>query len=209
MDNPWLKIPASDYEGHMNLPQIDQLSFLKIVFKKSLTQYDSSSVCYLGSATGNGIEHINKRETLHLTAIDINPDYLRILRKRYESKVPNLRTVVADLEDYQGNEQQYSLIFAGLVFEYLAPLPLLKKISRWLKKSGTLVVILQLKSNSQKKVSNTHYSSLKLLDPVFNLFSEKTFKQMAKKNGLYEIEGETIVLKSGKAFYVGSYKNKD
>ena len=204
MNNPWLNIPASDYEGHMGLPEVDQLSFLGGVFKESLANYDNSSIAYLGCATGNGLEYISKK-THKLTAIDINPEYLQILRNRYQNMIPGLETIETDLDDFQGHGQQYSLIFAGLLFEYLAPDPLLKKISIWLEKTGVMVVVLQLEGTQTKKVSDTPYSSLKQLDPIMNLVSAQDFKLMAIESGLKELDGKIVMLESGKTFYIGAY----
>ncbi|MBN1274185.1 MAG: class I SAM-dependent methyltransferase [Candidatus Aminicenantes bacterium] len=205
MNNPWLKISAPDYEGHMGLPEVNQLSFLGDVFKEFLAKYECSSVAYLGCATGNGLEHISNRKTRRLTAIDINPEYLEVLRNRYKSRIPYLEIIEEDLNKYQGNGRQYSLIFAGLLFEYLDPLPLLRKISKWLKKTGILAVVLQLPDKYTKKVSDTPYPSLKFLDPIMKLVSDHDFKIMAKESGLKELEGKRVTLESGKAFYIGAY----
>lgn len=205
MDNPWLNIPASDYEGHMSLPEVNQLSFLGDVLKESLAKYGNSSVAYLGCSTGNGLEYIRNEKTHKLTAIDINPEYLEILRNRYQSRIPSLEIIEANLNDFKGHVQQYSLIFAGLLFEYLAPGPLLKKISNWLEKAGVMVVVLQLQDKHTKKVSDTPYSSLKQLDPIMNLVSDQDFKLMAKESGLKELEGKRVTLESGKSFYIGVY----
>lgn len=205
MKNPWLNIPASDYEGHMGLPEVNQLSFLGDVFKESLAKYDNSSIAYLGCATGNGLEYISNKKTHKLIAIDINPEYLEVLRNRYQSKILNLETIEADLNGFQDRSQQYSLIFAGLLFEYLPPIPLLKKISTWLEREGVLVVVLQLQDKHLKKVSETPYSSLKQLDPIMHLVSDHDFKLMAEKSGLKELEGKKVTLESGKIFYIGAY----
>lgn len=206
MNNPWLNIPASDYEGHMSLPEVNQLSFLGDVLKDSLAKYDNSSVAYLGCATGNGLEYIRNEKTHKLTAIDINPEYLEILRSRYQSRITGLATIEANLNDFQGDGQQYSLIFAGLIFEYLSAGPLIKKISNWLEKEGVMVVVLQLLNKHIKKVSDTPYTSLKQLDSIMNLVSEQNFKLMAKASGLKELESKRVTLESGKTFYVGAYR---
>ncbi len=206
MTNPWLHIPASDYESHMELPNVAQLSFLGRIFKESINKYNSSSVAYLGCATGNGLEYINNEKTRKLTAIDINPEYLKILRCRYQSKITNLEIIETDLNDYEGNNKKYSLVFAGLIFEYLAPMALLKKIVNWLDENGIMVVVLQLNEKNTKKVSDTPYTSLKLLDSIMTLVHEQDFKLMATECGMLEIEGKKITLKSDKPFYVGAYK---
>ena len=205
MDNPWLNIPASDYEGHMRLPEVNQWSFLGDMLRESLDKYDNRSFAYLGCSTGNGLEYVRNDKTHKVTAIDINPEYLSILRSRFQHKIPNLEIIETDLNDYQGNEQRYSLIFSGLLFEYLAPGPLLKKISTWLENAGVMVVVLQLHDKHVKKVSDTPYSSLKRLDPVMNLISDQNFKLLAEKSGMKEREGKRFTLKSGKSFYVGVF----
>jgi trans-aconitate methyltransferase len=189
----------------MRLPEVDQLSFLGDVLKESPGKYDSRSFAYLGCSTGNGLEYIRNDKTHKVTAIDINPEYLSILRNRYQHKIPNLEIVETDLNDYQGNGQRYSLIFAGLLFEYLDPGPLLRKISTWLESAGVMVVVLQLQDKHVKKVSDTPYSSLKRLDPFMKLISDQNFKLLAKKSGMKELEGKRFTLESGKSFYVGVF----
>lgn len=206
MTNPWLHIPASDYEGHMGYPSVNQLSFLAQIFEESLSKYDSTSLAYLGCATGNGLEHIDAQTTKRLTVIDINPKYLAILNRRYEQKIANLEIIEADLNKFEGNDQRYSLIFAGLIFEYLSPEVLLRKITNWLENEGCLVVVLQLPDKNKKQISETPYSSIKSLSSIMNLVSEENFKVMASKCGLREIDGKKILLKSGKLFYVGAYQ---
>lgn len=205
MKNPWLNIPTSDYEGHMGFPEVNQLSFLKDVFKESLAKYDNSSIAYLGCATGNGLEYINNEKTRKLIAIDINPEYLGVLRNRYQTKIPYLETIEADLNNFQYHSQRFSLIFAGLLFEYLPPAPLLRKISTWLKKEGVLVVVLQLQDKYIKQVSETPYSSLNQLNSIMHLVSYQDFKLISEESGLNELEGIKVTLVSGKAFYIGAY----
>lgn len=197
MNNPWLSISASDYEGHMSLPEVDQLSFLGNIFQQTLVKYDSGSVLYLGCETGNGLEYINNKKTHKLTAIDINPEYLERVRNRYKGKIPYLETIEADLNTYQGTDQQYSLIFAGLIFEYLEPARLLQIIPNWLDKAGVMVVVLQLLDKYKVKVSETPYSSLKLLESFMQVIPDQDFKLLAKEGGLKELEGEIVTLPSG------------
>ncbi len=175
------------------------------MLKQSLTKFDCSSIAYLGCATGNGLEYIRNEKTHRVTAIDINPEYLGILRNRYQSRIPNLETIEVDLNGFQNPSQRYSLIFAGLLFEYLPPAPLLKKISNWLKNAGIMVVVLQLQDKHMKKVSETPYSSSKQLDPIMHLVSDRDFKLMAEESRLKELEGEKVTLESGKTFYIGAY----
>ena len=206
MTNPWLHIPASDYEGHMGNPNVAQLSLLADTFKESLSNHDGTSIALLGCATGNGLEYIDSSVTRQLMVIDINPEYLQILQDRYQKLIPTLNIVEANLESYENGIQTYSLIFAGLIFEYLDPVVLLSKIVNWLKDEGVLVAVLQLPEENIKKVSETSYSSLKTLNSIMRLITGQEFGKMANESGLREIEGKKITLESGKSFYAGTYE---
>lgn len=205
MTNPWLNISVADYEGHMEHPGVAQLQFLKKIFAKSIEKYDSRVLAYLGCATGNGLEYIDTHETNQITAIDINPDYLETLRKRYQHTIPNLEIIEANLDELELNNRSYTLIFAGLLFEYVSPRTLVAKIAKWLETTGVMVVVLQPHDLDIMKVSDTPYSSLQQLNSIMNLISEVDFKVMAKESGMMEIEGKTVTLESGKSFYVGAY----
>jgi ubiquinone/menaquinone biosynthesis C-methylase UbiE len=205
MDNPWLQIPASDYEAHMGSPEVAQLSFLAQTFKESLKKYDCRAVALLGCATGNGLEYISSKKTRRLTVIDINPDYLEVLRQRHEKSVQGLEIIEADLETCELNKQAYSLIFAGLIFEYLDPRKLLTGISGWLRKKGVMVAVLQLPARNVKKVTNTSFVSLKKLESIMHLVSPQAFRAMARYAGLQELEAEFVIPGPGKPFYIGTY----
>lgn len=151
------------------------------------------------------LEYINKDATRRVTAIDINPEYLEILRQRCEGCVPGLEIVEADLETCTLENQAYSLIFAGIVFEYLEPRILLPRIANWLRLGGVMVSILQLPAKHLKRVSETPYTSLKNLNSIMKLISPQEFKSRANDAGLQEIDAKTVTLESGKSFYIGTY----
>ncbi len=205
MNNPWLQIPASDYEGHMGSPDIGQLQFLARTFQESLIKYDASAIALLGCATGNGLEYINSEVTGKLTAIDINPEYLEILRSRYGRSIPGLETVEASLETYSLADSTYSLIYAALIFEYMDPRVLLPKIAKGLRPGGVIVSVLQLPAKNLAKVSKSRYESLKALEPIMKLVSPSQFRSTANELGLSELEGKVLTLESGKPFYIGAY----
>lgn len=205
MDNPWLQIPAVDYEGHMSSPDVDQLSFLGNTFREALEVHDCRTVALLGCATGNGLEHINSETTIRVTAVDIHPGYLEILRQRYEGSVPGLEIMKADLGTCELDSQAYSLIYAGLVFEYLDPGKVLPQIAGWLQLDGVLVTVLQLPAKHLKMVTDTPYASIRKLEAIMKLISPQDFKAMAGDAGLYEKKAGIVALDSGKHFYVGTY----
>ncbi len=209
MVNPWLRIPASDYEAHMRHENVAQQQFLATIFEASLKKYDSRSLALLGCATGNGLEYATHNAVRSVTAIDINPEYLEILRQRYEGYIPELEIINTDLETYTMEDQAYSLILAGLIFEYVDPKKLLSKIAKGLCPGGVTVSILQMPAEHSKKISETPYKSLNKLHSIMKLISPGSFKLMANNAGLQEIEETTVRLQTGKPFYVGVYGLND
>lgn len=139
----------------------------------------------------------------------INPEYLEILRQRYEGYVPGLEIINADLEIYMMEDQAYSLILAGLIFEYVDPRKLLSNIARGLCPGGVMVSILQMPVEDSKKISETPYKSLNKLHSIMKLISPGSFKLMANSAGLQEIEETTVRLQPGKPFYIGAYALKE
>jgi SAM-dependent methyltransferase len=206
MTNPWHRIPASDYEGHMGHPDVGQLSFLACTFQEAMNDGNATTIALLGCATGNGLEYVKPDRTKRVTAIDINDEYLNILRQRYEGHIPGLEVVEADLTVCDLEQSAYSLIYAGLLFEYINPQILLPRIARWLQPDGLMVVVLQLPVNNHlKKVSETPFSSLKLLESVMLLVSPEEMKSVAEGAGLREVQAKNVTLKSGKSFFIGTY----
>jgi len=208
MNNPWLTIPASDYEGHMGSPDVDQLSFLSAQFKEAIERYPCESIALLGCTTGNGLEHLERARTRRITAVDLNPEYLEILKERYGDSVAGLEVVQADLEKCELEKQAYSLIFAGLVFEYLDPRVLLGKIAGWLVRDGVFVVILQMLCD-RPTVTDTPYTSIRSLNSIMNLVDTEQFRAMAADAGLSAIEETMIALETGKSFYRGIYTKSE
>ena len=130
---------------------------------------------------------------------------LEVLRQRYGNSVPGLEVVQDDLENCDLEKQAYSLIFGGLVFEYLEPSSLLQRISKWLRVDGILVAVLQMPAEGAS-VTKTPHTSLKPLNSIMSLIDPKQFKIIAADVGLMAIEEKFITLETGKSFYIGTYK---
>jgi SAM-dependent methyltransferase len=79
--NPWLTVPASDYEGHMTAA--GQLPALSAIFRGVYLEQRPRRVTVLGCATGNGFEHIDPAMTEEVIGVDINAAYLEVARKRF------------------------------------------------------------------------------------------------------------------------------
>lgn len=206
MINPWLRIPASDYEAHMALPEVAQAQALSNLMASALTEYTPVSLAVIGCTTGNGFEHINAARTRRVVGIDINPDYLKILETRFGGWIPRLELIKADITDPGFWIDPVSMVFAGLVFEYVDVLCALRSIVRCLDAGGIFLAVLQEPSTESAPVTATRYKSLELLSPIMNLVSPMEFSNMCRSVGLQEIRTDTIPLKKGKAFFVGLYR---
>jgi len=126
--------------------------------------------------------------------------------KPHEKSVSGLEIMQADLETGELEKQAYSLIFAGLIFEYLSPRALLyNRIAGWLRQGGVMVAVLQLPARNVKKVTETSFASLKKLESIMQLINPQDFKAMAHDGGLQELDSETVALASGKSFYIGTF----
>ena len=95
--NPWLSIPAADYEAHMADPAVRQTPFLDAVFARALAAHRPGTVAILGCATGTGLGHLATRPRRGpAVAIDLNPEYLAIARARHAASLSELILVQAD-----------------------------------------------------------------------------------------------------------------
>ncbi len=99
MVNPWLGIPLSDYEGHMNAPGVRQLNALADLFAESLLHCRPRSVAILGIAGGNGLDRVDASVTERIVGIDIHPQYLEAVRDRYTKlSSPGMLATCLDFE---------------------------------------------------------------------------------------------------------------
>lgn len=205
MTNPWLSIPAEEYDLHLSHPSVRQREFLDAEFASVLEEIKPRSIALLGCATGGGLDCVDPQVTRRITAVDLNPDYVQETQRRYSKRLPQLEVIRADLEDCELDPLAYELIHCALVFEYVDPAVVLERISRWLTADGVVVIVLQRESPKQQAVSNTGCESLKLLEPLMKLHEPKDIVEQAARFGLHQIMSTVEQLESGKEFYIGKF----
>lgn len=203
--NPWINIPASDYEGHMDSPAVGQLKFLGELFKDVLKNFKPGGIAVPGCATGNGFEFIDFNITNRVLAVDINPEYIKILSERFKIHLQNIETVCADLDSFEFGERKFDLVHCALVFEYIDTELFLKKINKALNKGGHLTVLLQLPYESSSPVSASGFNSLKSLEGFIKLLPPEEFNTLAVSNGFRGDSEKILTLESGKTFWFGTY----
>lgn len=207
--NPWLAIPAADYEGHMASPAVDQFAFLSGVLRDAIAEFRPRSLAVLGCATGNGFEHLWDLPLERVVGIDFHPGYLEILRARHAARIPTLELRCADLSaaDAAGpldfGPGAFDFISAALLFEYVDPAIVLSRAARWLRPGGVLQWVLQMPAASGAPITKTEFSSLKRLEPLMKLVDPGRLADVAAASGLPEIRERAVTLATGKAFHLG------
>lgn len=202
--NPWLEIPATDYEGHME--HVGQLQLLNRLFHEALADIEAKAIAVLGCTTGNGFEHIDFSHTAKVVGIDINPDYLELARQRYSAYAGQIEWRCADLHTDNIGEQEFDLIHGSLIFEYVNLDVVLPKIHMALRPTGLLSVVLQLPTQTLPAVSATPYTSLEKLSPIMRLLTPREFRVLAIKHRFVEVKEQSITLPGGKTFFVARYR---
>jgi ubiquinone/menaquinone biosynthesis C-methylase UbiE len=206
--NPWLDIPAADYEGHMSHESVGQLQALSEIFREIVTTFEPRRLAVLGCATGNGFEHIRPKVTETVVAVDVNQEYLGILKRRFEDTLPGLQLTCGDVTKVRLAPRSFDHVHTGLIFEYVDPRRLLERIAEWLEPGGVLSVVLQVPSPQSAPVTETSYDSLKRLEPVMRLVHPAELAAAAYAVGLAERKSFEVELQQGKKFRVIYFVSK-
>jgi len=204
-NNPWLLIPATDYEEHMRCPEVQQLQYLSEVFRETLAEYKPKKLAVVGCTTGNGFEHVDFDYVDKLTGIDVNPDYLEILKSRFANHADKLELIEGDVCNCEFPDNSIELIHCALVLEYLDPDKFINLASKWINTNGVFTILLQMKSSADK-VTPTKFSSLRNLEPVMKLIPPDMILNIAIKHGLMPIKQRVDTLASGKFFFLATFR---
>lgn len=119
MNNPWVSIDLRDYENHMRSDTVMQLQTLNKMMKEQLNSYSVKCVMILGVAGGNGLEHIDPEKYSAVYGVDVNPEYLREVGKRYGALSGILKCLCVDLAGEVSGLPAADLIIADLLIEYI------------------------------------------------------------------------------------------
>ncbi|MCP4180279.1 MAG: class I SAM-dependent methyltransferase [bacterium] len=203
--NPWLEIPCDDYENHMSDKDVGQLQILSKITKNILEQYTPQIFAVLGCATGNGFEHFDNKITHTVHAIDINSEYLNIVRKKYMSKLPSLNIHNIDIDEEELYFQDVDLFLLALILEYVDIEACLKKVLETMKKGGNMVIVI-IESNKEDFVSNTEYTSLLKLTKISKVVNIDKIKIIIKKLGAEISNIEKIKINTNKSFIITHIK---
>ncbi len=210
--NPWLRVSAADYEGHMAHPDVGQLGFLAERFAVALRAGAPRRVALLGCATGNGLERVDPERVELLLGVDLNPEYLALTEARHRARFgERLVLRCADLGDPVVAAAAlapggFDLIQAALLFEYLEPARLLPVLAGALSPQGRLTVLLQLPVAEHSAVTATPFTGVRVLEPLLRLRHPAGFAAAAEAAGLVGVGEETLALPTGKRFHESHWR---
>lgn len=190
----------------MVLPEVDQFAPLGEIFSTALEKFRPQRAAILGCATGNGIGAVDFEKIEKLYALDINPDFIEILKKRYSKDISKIQPITCDLDADDPKLSNIDMIYAALIFEYVDPEALMEKIARWLSPEGFLVAVLQLPCKDIPEISPSPFRSLEKLSSIMNLVKPEEICALAIEQGMRLVDYDLVKLRSGKEFCSFSMK---
>ena len=200
--NPWTVVPAADYERHMGPQGVDQLAPLSALFEEVYASAQPDRVLVLGVCTGNGLEHVNPAVTKRIVGVDVNLQYLGVARQRFAGLGARLELFCAEAEKFRAPPASFDLVHAALVFEYLHPEPLVRRISEWLAAGGTCAAVLQLPGGAGPDAPT---KTMQLIQRAMRLVPPDELTRLFEHYGLPLRRSKTVPLKHGKSFWVGLF----
>jgi SAM-dependent methyltransferase len=195
-DNPWLGIPAEEYDAHMEA--VGQAAALRQAFERVLGDARPARLAVLGCSTGRDLALVDPARTQVAVGVDVNPRYLELARARLSALGPRPHLVCGDVLSVELPEGPYDLVHAALLLEYVEPRALLRRIAAWLGPSGTCSLITQEPSPSLPAVSETPHASLRALAPHLTLRTADDVAAIAEEEGFALASRRMIKLPSGK-----------
>lgn len=203
MKNPWEEISLADYENHMKLASVMQLQAMNQMMKQQFYDDPISSVMVLGSAGGNGFEHIDKDQFDHVYGIDINQEYLTECKRRYSHLDEILECICTDLTKDQCNLPHVDKVIANLLIEYIGIVCFQTVIQS--VKPMYVSCIIQI-NEAEGFVSDSPYLHIfDSLDQVHHTIEERALTSAMNDIGYHIIRKHTQSLPNGKQLYQLDY----
>ena len=203
--NPWLSIPLSDYEGHMDAAQ--QLTALSSLFAQALEICQPDSVAVLGIAGGNGLERLPRAAAgiTRIVGVDINAQYLDEVQRRFGADLP-LELHCIDLAKDELRVTRVALVHAALFFEHAGIARALDNALALVAPGGYLSIVLQLPASNQPGVTATPFASIQTLAANFALIDVPEFRGLLESRRFQLLQEEQLRLPTGKSLWFGLFR---
>ncbi len=200
--NPWSVVQASDYERHMGPAGVDQLGPLSALFQEVVLATQPDRLLVVGCATGNGLEHVDPSVTRRIVGVDVNLQYLGIARQRFMHLGPRLELYHADISAFQSMPAAFDLVHAALVFEYLHPEGLVRRISEWLADHGTCSVVLEVPGGEGPEAPSR---AMQVIDKAKRLVPPEDLTALFEHYGVPARRHREIPVRYGKRLWHGVF----
>jgi predicted TPR repeat methyltransferase len=186
----------------MSSPEVGQRHVLDRILREALHDVRPRALLILGCSTGHGLEYVDGSVTSCVTGVDVNRTYLDRLVERFPDPPFALDVRCADLMDARFEPNDFDLVHAALVFEYIEWPRLLPRLAPSLRAGGVLNVVLQRPSPSTPAVTPTRFGSLSSLEALFRFVEPEALVERARGVGLSIEQRHTMALPGSKAFEV-------
>jgi SAM-dependent methyltransferase len=203
-ENPWLAIPAADYEGHMGAAGVDQLAPLRTIFADVYARLRPARLAVLGCGPGNGLDVVDPAVTRRFAGVDLNADYLALAEERHPRLAPVATWIAASADRCDLEASGFDLIHAALLLEYVDPSAVLTRVAGWLAPGGVFSVVLQL-AGDEARISATAFASLQTLSGLMRLVDPGELRALATRLGLVELSSREVPLARGKSFWAPTF----
>jgi SAM-dependent methyltransferase len=197
-DNPWLRIPALEYDAHM--AEIGQAAALRSIFQRVYAATTPRRVLILGCTTGKDFALLDPEVTTRALGVDVNAEYIAAARGNLGRLRTTVQLVHGDVLDVDLAFSEYDLIHAALLVEYVDPAVLFHRMGEWLAPGGVCSVVSQDPIEGVSPVSSTAHDALHALAAVMSLVSADQLRSLAHQVGLQRTSLRKAHLPGGKSF---------
>ncbi len=194
--NPWLEINLYDYESHMKLESVYQLQTMNKMMCEQFNDYPVSTVMILGVAGGNGLNHVESDKIKILYGVDINNDYLKTCKERYDYLGDSFIAIQTDLLSKDCVLPSSDLVIANLLVEYIGYDAFVSRIMQINPKYVSVVI--QINDDDNFVSDSPYLKAFQRLDEVLHLMSENYMTQSMKSIGYNFIFNMEEKLPNGK-----------
>ena len=198
MSNPWNDIALSDYENHMSLDSVQQLQAMNSIMRDQFEAYPVDTAMVLGVAGGNGLEHIRRDKYRTVYGVDINSDYLNVVKERYINLDGVLECLQTDLINEYDKLPDSQLVIANLLVEYIGYKAFMKAMMR--VRPLYISCVIQINTDEAAWVSDSPYlHAFDRLDEVHCQMEEQALTDAMEKTGYRKILVQSNPMPNGKA----------
>jgi SAM-dependent methyltransferase len=200
--NPWTVVQAADYERHMGPEGLDQLGPLSSIFQEVYLATQPDRVLVLGCGAGNGLEHVDPAVTKQVVGVDVNLQHLGIARQRYFHLGPRLQLYCAEMEKFRAPGVRFDLVHAALVFEYIHPDALVRRMVDWASEGGVCSVVLQLPGGEPLEAPS---KAMRLIERAAKLFPPDELATLLEAHGFARKRERVVPVARGRRLWAGHF----